>query len=228
MDAVTNIPGVDSPMEGGVTTSFGYTGHSTPPTTRLWTTPPSTAEPMERSLPQVVPERKGLPDDGHLEGPPNPIWDHWLDHPDYDAYWQAMVPYRQQFAAIDIPVLTTTGYYDGGQIGALYALTQQEKYNRGRRTISSSGPTTTTAAIAAQSTCWGRKRTYWTATRSIPPRTMDIGELSYRWFDYIFKGGAKPARLQDKINYEVMGADMETCPVSRQDGRFSSAALYQR
>lgn len=40
-----------------------------------------------------------------------------------------------------------------------------------------------------------------------PTALIDIGELRYQWFDYIFKGGAKPARLQDRINFEVMGAD---------------------
>jgi hypothetical protein len=35
------------------------------------------------------------------------------------SYWQATMPYGREFAAIDIPVLMTTGYYDGGEIGAL-------------------------------------------------------------------------------------------------------------
>jgi uncharacterized protein len=36
---------------------------------------------------------------------------------------------------------------------------------------------------------------------------IDIHELRYQWFDYILKGGTKPAVLQDRINYQVMGAN---------------------
>src|SRR5207248_1214839 len=58
----------------------------------------------------------------------NPIWDKWIDHPDYDAYWQAMIPFGAEFSRIKIPVLTTTGYYDGGEIGALYYFAQHRKW----------------------------------------------------------------------------------------------------
>jgi uncharacterized protein len=37
---------------------------------------------------------------------------------------------------------------------------------------------------------------------------MDTPELMFQWFDYIFKGGSKPALLQDKINFQVMGANV--------------------
>ena len=51
-----------------------------------------------------------------IDGTPNPWLQRWLRHPAYDAYWQAMVPYRQDFARIGIPVLTVTGYYDDAQL----------------------------------------------------------------------------------------------------------------
>jgi len=38
----------------------------------------------------------------------------------YDRYWQKLVPYREQFAKLTIPVLTTTGYYAAGQAADLY------------------------------------------------------------------------------------------------------------
>ena len=31
-----------------------------------------------------------------------------------------MMPYKDEFAHIDIPILSTTGYYDGGQTGAFH------------------------------------------------------------------------------------------------------------
>ena len=41
-----------------------------------------------------------------------------------------MVPYKSDFAHIDIPVLTITGYYDDGQISALQYLKQHLAYGR--------------------------------------------------------------------------------------------------
>src|SRR5262249_43002504 len=41
-----------------------------------------------------------------------------------------------------------------------------------------------------------------------PAAQIDLGELRYQWFDHIFKSGPKPALLQDKVNYEVMGANV--------------------
>ena len=55
-----------------------------------------------------------------VDGLNNPWLQKWLKHPAYDAYWQAMVPYKKQFQNIKIPVLTVTGYYDDGQICLLY------------------------------------------------------------------------------------------------------------
>src|ERR1039458_3446730 len=51
---------------------------------------------------------------------PNKFFHRWLNHPSYDLFWQEMVPYQKQFAHINIPVLTTAGYYGGDEVGALY------------------------------------------------------------------------------------------------------------
>lgn len=64
-----------------------------------------------------------------LDGLPNPIFKEWLSHPTFDAYWQELLPYKTDFSHINIPVLSTTGYYDGGQIGSLYYLKEHYKYN---------------------------------------------------------------------------------------------------
>lgn len=209
MDAVTNIPGVNSPMEGGVTTSFGYYWP-------FYTTNNKTVDDAAfdaRNQWNDLFRKWYLSGKAYrtmdtLEGPPNPIWDHWLDHPDYDAYWQAMVPYRQQFAAIDIPVLTTTGYYDGGQIGALYALTQQEKYNPRAPHYLVIGPYDHHSGNRGTVDVLGEEANVLDGYEIDPAAHMDFGELRYRWFDYVFKGGPKPPILGDRINYEVMGASV--------------------
>lgn len=65
-----------------------------------------------------------------VDGTPNPLLQRWLTHPAYDKYWQAMVPYKKDFARVNIPVLTITGYYDDGQISALHYLKQHLAYGR--------------------------------------------------------------------------------------------------
>src|SRR6185295_12711636 len=64
-----------------------------------------------------------------IDGTPNPIFDRWIAHPSYDAYWQGMIPYKEDFARIDIPVLATAGYYYGGPGAALYYFAEHYKYN---------------------------------------------------------------------------------------------------
>ena len=51
--------------------------------------------------------------------------------PAYDRHWQRVIPYGEEFARINIPVLQTMGYYDGGQVSTLYYFTQHRSYNRG-------------------------------------------------------------------------------------------------
>src|SRR5205807_9950036 len=42
-----------------------------------------------------------------------------IGHPMVDAYYHAMVPTRDQFAKITLPILTITRQYDGDELGAL-------------------------------------------------------------------------------------------------------------
>jgi predicted acyl esterase len=72
---------------------------------------------------------KSYRDFGSIHGKPNPIFIRWLNHPSYDRFWQQMIPYQEEFAKINIPVLTMTGYYAGSQPGALYYFTQHHRYN---------------------------------------------------------------------------------------------------
>ena len=64
-----------------------------------------------------------------LPGRASALFRSWLNHPSYDRYWQKLVPNRQEFAKIDIPVLTTTGYYADGGMGALYYFTEHHRHD---------------------------------------------------------------------------------------------------
>ena len=57
------------------------------------------------------------------------IFQRWLKHPSYDAYWQSMTPDPKEYSKINIPILTTTGYFDDDQLGAMYYYKNHIKYN---------------------------------------------------------------------------------------------------
>ena len=135
-----------------------------------------------------------------IYGTPNANFRRWLGHPSYDGYWQKMIPYRDDFAHINIPVLTTTGYYDSNEAGALYYLTEHYRYNSGADQTLLIGPYD---EVAIERGPLKVLQGYQVDSAAV----IDLRELRYQWFDSIFKGGARPALLQDRINYEVMGAN---------------------
>lgn len=135
-----------------------------------------------------------------LGGQPNPIFQQWLTHPAYDNYWQSMVPTPNEYAKINIPVLSTTGYYDGSQIGAIQYFKLHNKFNKKANHYFVIGP-----------------YDHWGGQRNASPVLMgykidsvanlSMGNLAYDWLDWILKDAKKPALLKDKVNYQVMGAN---------------------
>lgn len=138
--------------------------------------------------------------DSLLGRPKNKIFRSWLSHPSYDAYWQSMIPYKNEFSKINIPVLTTTGYYDGGQVGALYYLREHNKYNPNANHYLIIGPY---GHFGSQ----GYPDSIYNGYKIDKAANIPIHDIIYQWFDYILKEGAKPVFLQDKINYQVMGTN---------------------
>jgi putative CocE/NonD family hydrolase len=135
-----------------------------------------------------------------IDGTPNKWLQRWLKHPSYDEYWQHMVPYKQDYAHINIPVLTITGYYDDGQISALHYLKEHYKYNKNANHYLIIGPYD---HFGAQRGGTPELRGYTVDSVAL----INTKEITFQWFDYILKNGPKPAILQDKINYEVMGSN---------------------
>lgn len=132
--------------------------------------------------------------------PGNPIFQRWLDHPAYDTYWQNMIPYGEEFARIDIPVLTTTGYFDGGQIGATYYWREHLRYLPRAQHYFLIGPY---GHFGAQ----GYPDTVYRGYPVDPIALVPIHDIIYQWFDHILKKGPRPALLKDRINYQVMGSN---------------------
>jgi hypothetical protein len=148
--------------------------------------------------------RSGRPyrDLGRIFGRPNPIFIRWLNHPSYDRFWQTMVPFREQFAHLDIPILTTTGYFDESEPAALYYFSQHQRYDSHADHTLLIGPYDDNV-IQHGSLTSPVLRDY----AIDPVARVDLRELRYQWLDHALKGAALPAQLSGRINYEVMGAN---------------------
>lgn len=136
-----------------------------------------------------------------INGKKDMLFQRWLQHPSYDRYWQNMAPVKEDFAKISIPVLTTTGYFDNDQIGALTYYRNHVRYNKQADHYLIIGPydhgggqgyiKSTIAGLTIDSAA-----------------NINLKEVCFQWFDYILEGKKKPAFLKDRINYEVIGKNV--------------------
>jgi uncharacterized protein len=136
-----------------------------------------------------------------VDGTPNPLLQKWMKHPSFDKYWQDMVPYGKEFAKIDIPVLSITGYYDDSQISALQFVKEHFKHRRDPNHTVLIGPYD---HMTTQARPGPMLRGY--ALDAVA--RIDVPELTFEWFDHVLRGAPKPAPLKDRINYQVMGANV--------------------
>lgn len=201
MTSASAAPGIDVPMQGNIFMSFVYPwpfyvtnndglDDATYGDQKRW-------DSLNRNWYRSGQAYRDL---DRIDGTPNPIFRRWLEHPGYDAYWQAMIPYRREFAAIDIPVLATSGYFDGALVGVQYYFNEHTRYNRRADHTLVIGP----YEHFTMQTGVGRVVQGYEID---PVANVDLQELRLQWFDHVLKGGAKPALLKDRVNYQVMGAN---------------------
>lgn len=132
-----------------------------------------------------------------IDGQANPLLQKWLQHPDYDTYWQSMVPYQNDFEKISIPVLAIDGYYNDSQGSGLHYLREHAKYRPDAEDYLVIGPYSHFGAQRG-----GDKSVY--GVDNHPLSLFDHKALIFGWFDYILKDAPKPTQLRDKINYFVL------------------------
>jgi putative CocE/NonD family hydrolase len=207
-------PGIDFPMSGGIfhNAAFAWSAR----VTGVMSTAAGGAGPVESlgSDPGGDPRiddlepwralnerwyRSGRPyrDLGRLFGQPNPIFLRWLNHPSFDRFWQSMTPNREEFARIDIPVLTVTGYFAGSEPGALYLFSQHRVDAHKDHTLVI-GPFDDGEDGASDA-----MHGYGVD----PAAVIDVHALRFQWFDAVLKGAPRPGLLEPGVNYEVMGAN---------------------
>ena len=202
-------PGVDVPMEGNVFWNFVYPWpFYTTNTKNLDDATYNDSARWTRLDHDWYVSGRAYRDLEKVDGTPNPIFNQWIAHPTYDAYWRAMIPYKSEFARIKIPVLSTAGYYFGGPGSAVYYFTEHYKQNPAAEHYLVIGPYDHVRGHSGTVGVLGSKWTSLAGYQLDPVAQLDISELRYQWFDYVFKRGPRPALLQDKVNYEVMGANV--------------------
>lgn len=139
--------------------------------------------------------------DKHV-GVPDGRYQRWMAHPYYDNYWKSITPTSEEYAKIEMPVLSITGHYDGDQQGTL------EFYNRHMKYGSAKGKANHYLIIGP----WDHGGTRFprrnTGGVDIGEAAMlDMGYLSKTWYDWTLKGGPKPSFLKDRVAYYVMGSN---------------------
>ena len=194
-------PGIDAPLAGSIFRNSAYR-FSYCSTHILAADQKSCADEAQwRELDEKwYASGKSYRDFGRVHGGRDPIFQRWLNHPSYDRFWQKLIPYREDFAHIDIPVLTTAGYYADGEIGSLYYFIQHHQYNPHANETLLIGPYDDSVM---QHGPLANLQGY----QIDPAALIDLRELRYQWFDSVFKGGSKPDLLKSRVNYEVMGAN---------------------
>ncbi|TMP42403.1 hypothetical protein CWB96_11435 [Pseudoalteromonas citrea] len=125
-------------------------------------------------------------------GNPSSIFQKWLDHPEYDDYWENMVPQAQHYRAFTGPVLSITGQYDGDHLGTLnyyknlMAATQNKKDH-----YLILGPWDHAGTRSPKSNIDG----VLVGNNSL----LDFKKLHLEWFNWTLKGAKKPGFLKDNI-----------------------------
>ncbi|RAJ11066.1 hypothetical protein LX64_00673 [Chitinophaga skermanii] len=129
------------------------------------------------------------------------IFQRWLKHPTTDDWYAAQTPTPEEFAKINIPIFTTTGYFDDDQRGAMYYYRMHNQFGP-KDAINNHylfiGPFDHGGAQ-------GNPRAELAPYKIEKEALLNQVNLVYEWFDYVLKGKPKPAFLQDRVNVFVMG-----------------------
>jgi len=122
-----------------------------------------------------------------------------LKHPTADAYYDAMLPTREQFQKIALPILTITGQYDGDEMGAL-------TYYRDH--FANASPETRAKHFLIIGP-WDHAGTR-TPTDEVggvkfgPGALVDLNDLHRQWYDWTMKARSKPAFLKNQVAYYLL------------------------
>jgi putative CocE/NonD family hydrolase len=134
-------------------------------------------------------------------GNPSPNFQRVIKHPTMDAYYDAMVPTREQFQKITIPVLTITAQYDGDELGAL-------TYYRDH--LANATPEARAKHFLVIGP-WDHAGTR-TPTDEVggvkfgSASVIDLNDLHKKWYDWTMKSGSRPEFLKNQVAYYLLAS----------------------
>lgn len=132
-------------------------------------------------------------------GNPSVNFQRILKHPMADAYYDAMLPTREQFQKITLPILTITGQYDGDESGALTYyrdhLANAAPEARARHFLiigpwDHAGTRTPTSEVGG--------------VKFGPAAIVDLNDLHRQWYDWTMKNGPRPEFLKSQVTYYLL------------------------
>jgi putative CocE/NonD family hydrolase len=132
-------------------------------------------------------------------GNPSVNFQRFVKHPTMDAYYDAMLPTREQFQKITQPILTITGQYDGDELGALTYyrdhLANASPQARAKHFLiigpwDHAGTRTPTDGVAG--------------VKFGPGAIVDLNDLHRQWYDWTMKAGSKPGFLKNLVAYYLL------------------------
>ena len=207
--AVAVAPGLDVPMEGNIVANFVYPWpFYVVNNTTLDTVTYNNFQRWNRLNRDWYVSGRAYRDLDKIDGTPNPVFDRWSAHPSVDGYWQGMIPTGAELARLNIPVLATIGYFFGGPGGEEYYFREHYRNNPRAQHYLVVGPYDHVPGQRGTVTALGDTIYSFAGYTRDPVALQDFWQLRFQWFDWIFKGGPKPPLLADKVNYEVMGANV--------------------
>jgi uncharacterized protein len=132
-------------------------------------------------------------------GNPSVNFQRILKHPTIDAYYDAMVPAREQFQKITLPILTITGQYDDDELGAL-------SYYRDHRANTSLEARERNFLIIGP---WDHAGTRTPTDESGGVKfgsaaVIDLNDLHRQWYDWTMKSRSRPEFLKNKLAYYLL------------------------
>ncbi|UOF17314.1 CocE/NonD family hydrolase [Lysobacter capsici] len=135
-------------------------------------------------------------------GNPSPTFQTWNAHPYQDAYWDSHRPTPEQYAKLEVPILSVTGHYDDDQPGAMSYYKGHMRYGNERAKAMHYlviGPWDHTGTSSPQAEVGGLK--FGEAS------LVDINALHVAWYDWTMKQGSRPEFLKDKVAFYVVGEE---------------------
>lgn len=132
------------------------------------------------------------------------VFQTWLKHPDFDAFWQPIYLAPERIAKIDLPILEISGYRDDDEPASI------SFYRDHRRSQDLAaldrfylilGPWDHPGTRAPKSQVWNEQFG--------PASLLDMRRLQLEWYDWILRSGTKPEFLRKHVAYYVQGPGAE-------------------